>query len=80
MAYRPLAGGKLSRNRLLEEIGEKYNKTAAQVALNWLIAKEQVIAIPKAARIEHVEENAGAMGWRLSQDDIELASSCFGGR
>ena len=80
MAYRPLAGGKLSRNRLLEEIGEKYNKTAAQVALNWLIAKEQVIAIPKATRIEHVEENAGAMGWRLSQDDIELASSCFGGR
>ena len=79
MAYRPLARGQLSGNKFLEEIGEKYDKTAAQVALNWLIAKEDVIAIPKAVKIEHVEENAGAMGWRLSQDDIERISAYFSG-
>lgn len=78
MAYRPLARGELSRNRFLEEIGKKYDKTAAQVALNWLISKENVIAIPKAASIDHVEENASAMGWRLSQDDMEHISSYFG--
>jgi len=78
MAYTPLANGRLSRSEFLREIGKKYKKTAAQVALNWLIAKEKVIAIPKAVNIDHLEENAGAMGRRLSQDDIEYVSSYFG--
>jgi diketogulonate reductase-like aldo/keto reductase len=77
MAYRPLAGGELSRNKFLQEIGKRYEKTAAQVALNWLIAKGNVIVIPKSANIKHLEENAGATGWRLSQDDIEHISSHF---
>jgi len=70
MAYTPLAKGSVSTDKTLIEIGRKYSKTAAQVALNWLISKDMVIAIPKAIRIEHIEENAGAMGWRLSEEDI----------
>lgn len=77
MAYTPLANGRLSRSEFLREIGKKYKKTAAQVALNWLIAGERVIAIPKAVNIDHLEENAGAMGWRLSQDDMQHVSSYF---
>lgn len=77
MAYTPLAKSMLSKFGFLREVGRKYNKTAAQVALNWLIAKEDVIAIPKAISIDHLEENAGAMGWRLSEDDIEAISSYF---
>ncbi len=77
MAYTPLAKNRLLRSEFLRQIGEKYGKTAVQVALNWLIAKEKVIAIPKAVNIGHVEENAGAMGWRLSQDDIQRISSYF---
>jgi len=77
MAYTPLAQCRLCENEFLREIGKKYNKTAAQVALNWLIAKEKVIAIPKAVNIEHLEENAGAMGWSLSEDDMECISSHF---
>jgi len=77
MAYRPLARGELPRNKFLQEVGKKYGKTAAQVALNWLIAKEEVIAIPKAVNLDHVAENASAMGWRLSQDDIERISAHF---
>lgn len=78
MAYTPLANGRLSESEFLREIGKRYEKTAAQVALNWLIAKEKVIGIPKAVNIDHLEKNAGAMGWRLSQDDIEHISSYFG--
>jgi len=78
MAYTPLASGRLSKSKFLLEIGKRYEKTAAQVALNWLIAKERVVAIPKAVSIDHLEENASAMGWRLSQDDIERVSSYFG--
>ena len=77
MAYRPLARGELSRNEFLQEIGERYEKTATQVALNWLIVKEKVIAIPKAVDLSHLEQNAGAMGWRLSEDDVERISSHF---
>ncbi len=81
MAFKPL--GRPSRNSglpcddFLRHIGEKYRKTAAQVALNWLICKEPVITIPKATNLSHLEENAGAMGWRLSAEDIEAVSSHF---
>ncbi|MDI6806258.1 MAG: aldo/keto reductase [Candidatus Aenigmarchaeota archaeon] len=77
MAYTPLAKGELARNKFLREIGEKYGKNPAQVALNWLISKENVIAIPKAINLRHVEENVGAMGWRLSKSDVESISSYF---
>jgi len=81
MAFRPLAkpspGSGLPQNEFLQKIGKKYNKTAAQVALNWLIAQESVIAIPKALNLKHLEENAAAMGWRLSQGDIESISAHF---
>jgi diketogulonate reductase-like aldo/keto reductase len=77
MAYTPLANGRLSTNSFLKGIGRKYGKTAAQVALNWLIAEDRVIAIPKAVKLDHVEENAGAMGWRLSEADREKVSTHF---
>ncbi|WP_457751253.1 aldo/keto reductase [Thermococcus sp.] len=76
IAYTPLEKGSLGRNPCLTEIGQKYGKTAAQVALNYLIWEENVIAIPKAGKKEHVEENAGAMGWRLSKEDREKARGC----
>lgn len=76
MAYTPLEKGTLARNSCLAEIGKTYNKTAAQVALNWLIWKENVVAIPKATNKEHIRENFGAMGWRLSKEDYEKALEC----
>ena len=77
MAYTPLEKGALARHPLLAEVGAKYGKTAAQVALNWLVCLEPVVPVPKAARVEHVEENAGAAGWRLSKEDREFLASRF---
>ncbi|MCP8311331.1 MAG: aldo/keto reductase [Candidatus Methylarchaceae archaeon HK02M1] len=77
MAYTPLGMGVLARDNSLARIGLKYGKTAAQVALNWLICVEAVVPIPKAALIEHIEEDAGAMGWRLGRVDWEAISSIF---
>ncbi|MFA4646324.1 aldo/keto reductase [Pyrococcus kukulkanii] len=76
MAYTPLEKGILARNQCLAEIGRKYKKTAAQVALNYLIWEENVVAIPKAVKKEHIEENFGAMGWRLSKEERERARMC----
>ncbi|MFC1948279.1 aldo/keto reductase [Chloroflexota bacterium] len=77
MAYWPLSRGKLARDEFLSNIGEKYGKTSAQVAINWLITHENVIAIPKAVNPEHLEQNAEAGNWRLSEEDVELISSHF---
>ena len=76
IAYTPLEKGTLARNECLAEIGKAYGKTAAQVALNYLIWEENVIAIPKAGSKTHLEENFGAMGWRLSKEDREKARGC----
>ena len=57
----------------LEEIAEKHNATAAQVALNWLVHfnGETVVAIPGAKKAHQAAESAGAMGFKLSKDEME---------
>jgi len=55
---------------IIKSIASKYNKTPAQVALNWLIKYSPVITpIPGAKNPQQVEENAGAVGWELSYED-----------
>ena len=72
-AYSPLGHGALVKKKipLLDALAKKYNKTSVQIALNWLISKDWVITIPKASNIKHVEENFGAVGWKLSKEDME---------
>lgn len=55
---------------LLKQMGEKYDRTPAQVALNWLIAQGNVIPIPGAKTAKQAKENAGALGWQLSDDEV----------
>jgi diketogulonate reductase-like aldo/keto reductase len=70
-AYTPLEHGRVSEDPFLREIGEKYNKTPVQVALNYLISHYNVVPIPKTEKIERVDEIYGSLGWRLSRDDLE---------
>lgn len=59
----------------IKEIGENYGKTPTQVVLNWLIAQDNVIPIPGAKNAEQAKEFAGALSWRLSDEEIaELRS------
>jgi len=55
---------------LLQQLGEKYQRTLAQVALNWLIAQENVIPIPGAKTAEQARQNAGALGWMLNPEEV----------
>jgi diketogulonate reductase-like aldo/keto reductase len=80
IAYSPLARGELLKGKyyeFLSKIGKKYNKTAAQVALNWLIIKENVTAIPKAFSKTKIVENMGAYGWKLSDEDLKTIDEFF---
>jgi aryl-alcohol dehydrogenase-like predicted oxidoreductase len=55
---------------LMREIGQKYGgKTPAQVALNWLISREAV-PIPGFKNLRQAQENLGAIGWRLTKDEV----------
>ncbi|XHX80615.1 MAG: aldo/keto reductase [Stenomitos frigidus ULC029] len=56
--------------RLLQDIGAVHQRTPAQVALNWLIA-QGVIPIPGAKNAEQARQNAGALGWSLTEPEIE---------
>ncbi|MGK7874768.1 MAG: aldo/keto reductase [Xenococcaceae cyanobacterium] len=56
---------------LLRRLGEKYQKTPAQVSLNWLIAQGGVMPIPGAKTAEQARQNAGALGWQLLPEDVE---------
>ena len=58
----------------LKQLGEKYDKTPAQVALNWLIGQDNVIPIPGAKNAKQARDNAGAIGWKLSSEDWEQLS------
>lgn len=70
-AYSPLAQGKVINNELLNNIGEEYGKTAAQVSLRWLIEQENVVAIPKASNAEHLKQNIDIFDFELTDDQFE---------
>ncbi|NEP88971.1 MAG: aldo/keto reductase [Okeania sp. SIO2C2] len=55
---------------LLKQIGEKYDKTLAQVALNWLVFQDSVIPIAGCKNSEQVRQNVGAIGWEMSQEEF----------
>jgi aryl-alcohol dehydrogenase-like predicted oxidoreductase len=55
---------------LMREIGNKYDRTPAQVALNWLIAQGNVIPIPGAKTAEQAKQNAGALNWQMTDDEV----------
>jgi aryl-alcohol dehydrogenase-like predicted oxidoreductase len=56
---------------LLREIGGRYSKTPAQVALRWLIENENVLPIPGAKNGKQAADNAGALSFSLTSAEIE---------
>jgi aryl-alcohol dehydrogenase-like predicted oxidoreductase len=56
---------------LLGEIGEGYSKTAAQVALRWLIQQERVLPIPGAKNGRQAASNTEALSFTLADTEIE---------
>ena len=75
MAVRPVERGLLINNIIVKQIAEKYNKSPAQVAINWLIIKEGIVAIPKASKEEHLKDNLGALGWKIKSADLKILDS-----
>lgn len=71
MAWAPLAEGRNNffTNPMLEEIGKKYGKSVAQVALRWLTQRD-VIIIPKSVHVERMRQNLDIFDFTLSDEDM----------
>ncbi len=82
VGYTPFGRGRFPRKEaepggILGRIAASCGKTVRQVILNFLTREPNAFAIPKASRVEHVEENAGAMGWQLSPEEIASIDAAF---
>lgn len=69
-AYRPVEKGALlvQPAPVLDRLAKKYDKTPAQIAINWL---------SKTSTIEHLKENLGAIGWQMDNGDVERLREDF---
>ena len=84
IAYSPLARGLGNFGRgngakALADVAARNGRTVAQVALNWCLHHERVMVIPKTNSMARIEENCGASGWRLSDEDIAELEAAFPG-
>jgi diketogulonate reductase-like aldo/keto reductase len=78
-AYSPLAKGRVAGDEVLREIGERYGKTDAQIALRWLLQQEMVVAIPKAASHGHRAANVDVFDFELTDGEMERIFGLQGG-
>lgn len=82
MAYCPLAQAGRLRSGLMNhpvvnDIARHHQASAAQILLAWVISHKGVMAIPKAATLEHVTENAGAFRIALSAEELLKLDHAF---
>ncbi len=81
IAYSPLDQGRVasgdSRIKVLQEIAGNYNRTISQIALNWLVSHDVVIAIPKATNPDHIRQNAASTDFELSDEDSKKIDEVF---
>jgi diketogulonate reductase-like aldo/keto reductase len=82
VGYTPFGRSRFPRKEaeppgVLGRIAEKHGKTPRQVILNFLTRDPDLFAIPKAARAEHVEQNAGGAGWELDPDETAAIDAAF---
>ncbi|MBO3272381.1 aldo/keto reductase [Hymenobacter defluvii] len=75
-AWGPFAEGKndLFHNELLQGIGDKYQKSVAQVVLRWL-TQRGVVAIPKSVKPERMAENFNIFDFELSPEDLQAIAT-----
>jgi diketogulonate reductase-like aldo/keto reductase len=77
MAYSPFDQGRLLRKPPLLDFAKRHGMTPAQVAIAWLLAQDDVIAIPKTGSPERLQDNAAALAHPLSREQREELDRLF---
>lgn len=71
IACSPLARGELVHHPELKRIGREHGRSAAQVALRWLLQQPGVRAIPRATSRAHLEENLRSLDFELEDAEMD---------
>jgi 2,5-diketo-D-gluconate reductase B len=71
IAYCPLALGRVADDPTIKSIATAHRKTAAQVALRWLLRQDKVVAIPKTANTARLSENFEVFDFDLTGHETE---------
>lgn len=74
-AYYAMANGKVPSEQLLNDIGARHGKTAAQVALRWLVQQQDVITLSKTATEARLEENFAIFDFALTREEMAAIRS-----
>ena len=82
MGYSPFGSGSFpspqSRGgKALAEIARAHGATPRQVALAFLTRRPSLFTIPRSSRVEHTEENAGALRLKLSEAELARIDAAF---
>jgi diketogulonate reductase-like aldo/keto reductase len=77
MAYSPIEQGRLLKHRGLAHFAQRHGITPSQAALAWLLAKDDVIAIPKTASVARLQENIGALAHPLDAAALAELDALF---
>ena len=77
MAYSPVEQGRLVGHAGLCSLADEIGATPAQLALAWLLARDNVIAIPKAGRVAHVRDNRAAADLTLNASVLDRLDKLF---
>lgn len=77
MAYSPIEQGRLPKSGVLTDIAKRHAATPFQIALAWVLRKPDVIAIPKASTIDHVDANRAAHDLTLDEEALAALEEAF---
>jgi aldehyde reductase len=77
MAYSPLEQARLANNSRLAAFSRRHGMTPSQAALAWLLARDDVIVIPKSGSRERLKENFGALEHALSAAQLAELDRLF---
>jgi len=77
MAYSPVEQGRLAAHPQLARLGAELGLSAVQLALAWVLNRPGMIAIPKAGRVEHVQQNQRAVALGLPRDVVRELDDLF---
>lgn len=83
MAYTPIVGNKnqvkqeMQDNQKLKKLANQYGITVTQLILAWLSHQDNVIPIPKASTINHVQQNAQVLDVSLAAEDLQVIDQTY---
>lgn len=77
MAYSPLEQARMLGDAVLKTVGQRHGVTPAQVALAWLFRQKGTVTIPKATRLDHLDDNIAALDLTLSPEDLKTLDARF---